>query len=144
MDAFETAFPFVNRDDLELLRSHSRTVAFAQGDVLIAEGTRLHAMYVIASGAVSVEKDHLGGRVPLAQLAAGALVGEVSYLNGSTTTASVVALNDVEAHVLEDVDELLEAHLQLAAGVYRSLATLLAGRLRHTNEDRVVTVLQWG
>lgn len=142
----EEAFPFLSEEHLELLLQRSREEQYEPGDVIVAEGAALSTLYVIASGTVSVEKDHLGGGVSIAELGPGGLFGEVSYLDGSPTSASVVARTAVSAHVLEELEELLSTDTALASGFYRSLAVLLAGRLRFGNEERVwvVSALQWG
>ncbi len=144
MDPFEEAFPFLDEEGRGLLRSQSREREYEPGDVILEEGTPFAALYVVARGSVSVERSHLGGAVPLRELGPGAVIGEISHLDGSPASASVVARTPVVAYAIEGIDELLGSDPVLAAGVYRSLAVLLARRLRFGNEDRVVSVLQWG
>jgi hypothetical protein len=57
-----------------------------------------------------------------------------------------VARDSVVVFVLEELDELLTSDPALATGFYRSLATLLARRLRFTTEETVTTAsaLIWG
>lgn len=144
MDPFEESFPFLSLEERRLLAARSREREYAPGEVLLEEGAPFSALYLIADGTVSIEKSHFGGRIPLAELGPGALFGEISYLDGSSASASVVARTEVGAHVIEGVDELLASQPALAAGFYRSLAVLLARRLRYGNEDRVVSSLLWG
>ena len=144
MDPFEESFPFLSPEERRLLAVRSRERVYAPGEVLLEEGASFSALYVIAAGTVSVEKAHFGGRIPLAELGPGALFGEISYLDGSPAIASIVARAEVTAHVIEGIDEVLASEPALAAGFYRSLAVLLAGRLRYGNEDRVVSSLIWG
>jgi CRP-like cAMP-binding protein len=144
MDPFEAAFPFLDDEQRRLLSDHSTARAFAAGDVILEEGAPASALHLVGSGSVAVEKAHLGGRIALAELGPGDLVGEVSFLDGSPTSASVVAHTEVTAYEFEGLEELLAAEPALAAGFYHSLAVTLAQRLRHGNEDRLVSVLQWG
>jgi extracellular factor (EF) 3-hydroxypalmitic acid methyl ester biosynthesis protein len=144
MDPLEDAFPYLESEGRDLLRARSREQQYTAGETIVEDGAPVPALYVIASGMVSVQKMHLGGGVPVADLGPGALVGEVSYLDGCSASASVVARTDVTALVIEGVDDLLTSSPELAAGFYRSLATVLAGRLRYGNEDRVVTAFLWG
>ncbi len=58
------------------------------GQQLIAQGEALDGLLVLARGAVSVRVD---GR-EVARLAPGQLIGEMSFLTGRPTTASVVAV----------------------------------------------------
>ena len=60
----------------------------APGQQLIAQGEALESLLVLARGEVSVRVD---GR-EVARLAQGQLVGEMSFLTGRPTTASVVAV----------------------------------------------------
>src|SRR5438067_215225 len=121
MDPFEEAFPFLAAEQRDLIRARSRQQDYASGEAIVEDGAPVSALYVIASGAASVEKMHLGRGIPLGELGPGALVGEVSYLDGSPASASVVARTDVTAHVIEGLDDLLGADPELAAGLYRSL-----------------------
>ena len=93
---------------------------FAPGDVVIKQGDRGTAMYLVLNGSVSVETSAPGKSIHLAELRRGGVFGEVSVLTGSERTATVTALGPVdcvcfEGHrirrVLEDypkVRELLE------------------------------------
>jgi CRP-like cAMP-binding protein len=144
MDPFEESFPCLAADDRDLLRSRSRQEEYAPGDLIIEDGASVSALYVVESGTVIVEKSHLGGGIPLAELAPGALLGEVSFVDGSPASASVRARTEVTLHVIEGADELLASNPELAAGFYKSLAVLLAGRLRYGNEERFVSAFLWG
>lgn len=66
--------------------------AFAQGEVLLQEGDVCARGYRILEGEVSVWKATRGGRIELARLGAGAIIGEMSLMDGEPCTASVVTL----------------------------------------------------
>jgi CRP-like cAMP-binding protein len=142
----EDAFPYLSLAERDRLLAHGREERFAAGETILRERHQSRAVYVLAKGRVSVEKDHLGLGVVVDELRPGAVFGEVSYLDGSPTSASIVAREDVDVVVLEELDELLASDPALASGFYRSLATLLARRLRFTTEDSVTaaTALIWG
>lgn len=143
-EALERSFPFLTSEQNARLREHGRTRSYDAGTLIVAEGSLPGALFVIESGRAAVEKDHLGIGVQINELRAGDLFGEVSYLDGTPASASVVARTEVSAVVLEDLDELLAQEPALAAGVYRSLAVVLAGRLRYAGDDRVTAGLIWG
>jgi CRP-like cAMP-binding protein len=137
-------FPFLSSEERERLLAHGRETTYAPDETILREGEPSHAIYVLRNGRAAVKKDHLGVGVMVDEFRPGAVFGEISYLDGSSTSASVVASEDVTVLVLEDLDELLASDPALAAGFYRSLATLLAGRLRFTTEDTVTAALIWG
>jgi extracellular factor (EF) 3-hydroxypalmitic acid methyl ester biosynthesis protein len=144
MDPFDAAFPALDASQRNRLRAQSTERRYATDDVIIKEGSAFSALFVVVDGIVGVEKEHLGGGIPLAELGPGAVIGEVSYIDGSPASASVVARTDVTARAIEDVDGVVSSDPELAAGLYRSLAILLARRLRYGNEERVLSALQWG
>ena len=70
---------------------------FPAGAVILEQGTSGDVMYVIMRGKVRVEAATAGGKVRLAELGRGACVGEVSLLKGGPRTATVTALENVDA-----------------------------------------------
>jgi extracellular factor (EF) 3-hydroxypalmitic acid methyl ester biosynthesis protein len=142
----EEAFPYLTPAERDRLLAHGREQRFEAGTTILREREQSSAIYVLTSGRVTVEKDHLGGRIVVDELRPGAVFGEVSFLDGSPTSAAIVARDDVDVVVLEDLEELLASDTAVASGLYRSLATLLARRLRFTTEETVTTAsaLIWG
>jgi extracellular factor (EF) 3-hydroxypalmitic acid methyl ester biosynthesis protein len=133
----DQAFPFLTLAERDRLLAHGRELHLEPGDVVLREGHRSSAIYVLLSGRVTVEKEHLDESVVLDELRQGAIFGEVSFLDGSPPSASIVACEPVHLFVLDELDELLTSHPALAAGFYRSLATLVARRLRFTTQESV-------
>jgi small-conductance mechanosensitive channel/CRP-like cAMP-binding protein len=92
----------------------ARVHYFSRGETIIRRGTAGNSMFVVHAGDVAVRVD--GHDV--AQLGAGAVVGEMALLTGEARTADVVALSDVIAieiakpalePVLRDYPEMAEA-----------------------------------
>jgi CRP-like cAMP-binding protein len=75
--------------------------------------------------------------VAVARLGPDEVFGEMSYLEDSGATASVVAEEDVEVDMVEGaaVTSLLSSDPALAARYYRSLAVVMAHRLRNTTQS---------
>jgi extracellular factor (EF) 3-hydroxypalmitic acid methyl ester biosynthesis protein len=134
----DQAFPFLNLAERDRLVVHGREQHVPAGESIIRERHHSRAIYVLLEGRVVVEKHHLG---VVDELRPGAIFGEVSFLEGSPASASIVAYDDVDVFVLDELDELLGSDLGLASGFYRSLATLLARRLRFTTDDHVTAAL---
>jgi CRP-like cAMP-binding protein len=131
------------RERLLALAQHAEVPA---GTDIIREGRATPGLVLLTDGTVRIEKDHLGGRVPVDQLAAGELLGEVSYLLDSAATASVVAEDHVRIAVIPrtELDRLLDSDPMLASAVFRSWAEVLAARLDRRTGDVVGTFWSWG
>ena len=110
----------------------SRTVL--ADDTLVKEGTRLDAIYFIADGLFDVIAGQQE-KVKLGRLGAGSVVGEMSWLDGRTASASVRAVESSEALALPCtlLDERLARDPGFAARFYRAMALLVADRLRVAN-----------
>ena len=97
--------------------------SLARGEVLLVDGEPVHALYVLLSGALRIEK---GGTLVAIVADRGTCVGEMSLLLDNPATADVVAEEDAVVAVVEDARAALddEGSLTLA------LARRLAGRLQ--------------
>jgi extracellular factor (EF) 3-hydroxypalmitic acid methyl ester biosynthesis protein len=83
----DQAFPFLSHTQRERLLTYGREQPYEPGETILREREHSHAVYVLASGRVAVEKDHLGVGVVVDELRPGAVFGEVSFLDGSPTSA---------------------------------------------------------
>jgi CRP/FNR family cyclic AMP-dependent transcriptional regulator len=94
----------------------------AKGDKVIEEGVRTDRLFVLKSGAFEVIRN--GVRIVLLD-EPGAFMGEISAVLASAPTASVVALEDSEVHVLDEASAAVRKHPELT----HAIAQLLARRL---------------
>ncbi|MBW2267257.1 MAG: cation:proton antiporter [Deltaproteobacteria bacterium] len=77
---------------LAALAERAHTVTFLAGDIVIGEGERGDALYVITHGSVSVCQETLGGRrVSLREMYQGDFFGELALLGDQLRTATVTA-----------------------------------------------------
>jgi uncharacterized membrane protein len=113
----------------ELLKSRH----FAAGTKIFSAGDRADALYVIRTGKVRVELTTYEGEcLVLTELETGDVLGEVSFLDGGSRTASAVAVEDTEmlafdrSELLNFVTEHPHAALDLMG--------VMAHRLRVTDE----------
>jgi CRP/FNR family cyclic AMP-dependent transcriptional regulator len=122
------------------------------GQVLIAEGEVSDWMLILLVGTVDVDKRRVGAgfnshdpsdTTRLAVLREGAVIGEMSMLDGEPRSASCRALSVVEAAVLTRgaVGGLVSSHPAVAAKLLVKLTQLLAQRLRNIS-SQLVKVLQ--
>jgi CRP-like cAMP-binding protein len=130
-----------------MLRVHARP-----GQVLIAEGEASDFMMMLLVGTVDVRKRKVGAdsdetepgnAARLAVIKEGAVIGEMSMLDGEPRYASCVALSDVEAAVLSRaaVSHLIAHFPTVGAKLLVKLTQLLAQRLRNTS-SKLVKALQ--
>ncbi len=95
---------------------------FAQGTVLISEGSASGRLFVLVEGRIEV----LRGDTQVAVVSdPGAVFGEMSVLLGVPHTATVRAASPAQAYVFGDAEEFLRSHPTI--GLH--LARLLAQRL---------------
>ena len=88
-------------DEITLIAGALRPVAFARGDVIVRQGDRADAAYIIASGeAAVVAPDLTGQEVTLRVFGPNDTFGEVGLVTGEPRTATVKAKTEVAAYLL--------------------------------------------
>jgi CRP-like cAMP-binding protein len=91
------------KDDVNALAEAGTVVTLPDGWAFVQEGTPADAAYILLSGEANV----LMGRTIIASLAAGAIIGEMAYLDGGQRHATVATHGRVRAMRL-DYDKLHE------------------------------------
>jgi CRP-like cAMP-binding protein len=133
--------------EADLLGAQMLRVRAQPGQVLIAEGEVSEWMMILLVGTVDVDKRRVAKdpseTTRLAVLREGAVIGEMSMLDGEPRSASCRALSVVEAAVLtrSAVGALVISHPAVAAKLLVKLTQLLAQRLRNIS-TQLVKVLQ--
>jgi CRP-like cAMP-binding protein len=142
----DNALRHLSDDQRARLLAAAETVSAPPGTLVITEGEPTPGVVLVLDGTVSIEKDYLGARVPLDELGAGELLGEVSYLLGTAATATVVAQDGVRLAIVsrDVVDQLVAEDPVLAANLFRSWAEVLAARLDRRTGDMVGMHWSWG
>lgn len=124
-------------EDRERLLRIGRAEAFSPQALLVRQGAPVDGMLVIRSGRVAVQVAREGAAGPpidVSLLGPGDLLGEMSYCTGEPPSASAVG---VEAGTVVRLPRaalaaLAEEDPAFGGRLYRSLASLLARRLRDT------------
>ena len=94
-------FAHVKPRDLKALAKSCEETAYKNGETLCRQGERGVAAFLIVSGNVRVESETSDGQtLTVAELGQGAIVGELSVIDGAERVATVRAIGDVEALVL--------------------------------------------
>jgi len=127
-------FPYLNEQEERALLEKGGVSRFNPGAVIVREGDHHNAIYVVRVGHVRVEKNSAGFPLELARLGPGELFGEMSFIDGSPASADIVANEYVETYVVDGqiLDPLLKKYPSIYGRLFRSLAAILARRLRDT------------
>ena len=124
--------PFLDSAEESALLAAAPVRSFARDQLVFDQDVSLRAIFLIEDGSVRVERHDRGAMVPLAVLGAGEFFGEMSFVDGTPTSARVVAEEPTNLRVIDTatVDNLTKADAGFAGRLYRSIAAILAGRLR--------------
>ena len=133
--AMAKIFKFLRDEEHNQLLQSCERKAYKPGAVLIQEGEKQTALYVIVKGEVKVQRDHDGFAVELSRSGQGEIFGDMSFIEGQAASATVVAGDEeVLAFVIthEHIATLMGQNPAFAARFYQSLADILSRRLRET------------
>lgn len=115
----------LNDEESRLLASVMTLHDLKEGEVLVHEGTSDNHLYLLSKGVLGVVKgaETPAERVTLNTLSAGDFAGELSFMDGQTRFASLVALSDARVMGLEreKLESLLEARPWLVYRVMRAI-----------------------
>src|SRR5215471_6252780 len=122
-------FGELSPDSLVKLAACLKVADFPPAEVIVREGAPGVSMYIIKSGLVEVrKKDPVTGiDFLVAQLSAGAAVGEMSLLTGKPRSATVTTVQPTVVFTLTRADfrNLLTQHPEISLGLARILAERL-------------------
>jgi CRP-like cAMP-binding protein len=106
-------FAGLSNDDIKKLCNEATLISARKGELLIREGEQGDGMYILKHGQARVFISTMGGReLNIALLRSGDYFGEQSLLTGAPRSASVAALDQVEAVFLGRAEFLnfIQAH----------------------------------
>ena len=128
-----TVFEALAPDDLRRVAQVAVPRRFAAGQVIFREGDASDTCYVVRSGHARAIREHADGRmIALAHFGPGDIFGELAMFDDERRSATVEALDDVEAIAIagSDMRRLMRAHADIAV----KLVIGVARRLREANE----------
>ncbi len=102
------------------------------GEILFEEGSQGRELFIIQSGRVGVYKDTPEGRIELATIEKGGIVGEMSLLDNLPRSATIEALEETRALIVNE--SVFQAALQKAPIWLTSIVKIVVSRLRDTNK----------
>ena len=104
-----------------------------RGEIIFREGDTGDTCYLLRSGRARVTREHLGGRtITLTNIGPGEIFGELAMFGGEVRSATVEAIDDVEAVAIlaDDLKRFLRVHPEAAV----KLLGALGQKLRNANE----------
>lgn len=131
-------FAGMSQRDRNTLRAIFKPKRYAPGDTLCREGDRAFSFFIVCKGLVQIYKDlGKGERERLGQLGKGAMIGQVSLIDGKPRSATVVAKTAVTTLECsrEDFERLFNAGSAFAFLVLDQIIIHLSRRLRDANNQ---------
>lgn len=127
-------FGQLNNQDVEWLTESGRKLRLKPGDVLVKKGDESHHLYIVLEGSLSVMtgKDD---SIKIASLECGEVVGEISFLDGGSPSATVQAETDCTVYSILNsrIEDKIKADEGFGVRLYKALALFLTERLRAAN-----------
>ncbi len=120
-------FAGIDVGKLKLLAFAGQRIACTAGEVIFRQHEPSDAVYIVLEGEVDIFRERTDGRIKLARLGPGQLIGEIGVLCDRTRTATVEAASELQvlriekAVFLDFVNELP----QLALSIIRELGRRL-------------------
>lgn len=118
----------LNDDERRVLADAMTLRDLKHGEVLVQEGSADNHLYVVVSGVLGVVKGAgLEEEVTLNAIRPGDVVGELSFLDGATRYASLVALSDTRVLGLsrDALEGLLETRPKVVYHVMRAIVRVV-------------------
>lgn len=127
-------FSELKDDDIEWLARSGERQRLAPGETLVTLGARVDNLWLVLDGALAVQA---ASGQPVARLASGEVIGEMSLVDPAPTTVAVVAVepSTLLRIPLSALRAQLAADAAFAARFYRALCVFLASRLRSTTRQ---------
>jgi CRP-like cAMP-binding protein len=137
--------PFLDPAEESALLATAPVRSFARDQLVFDQNASLRAIFLIDVGSVRVEREDRGAMIPIAILGVGEFFGEMSFVDGTPTSARVIADEPTRLRVIDTatVDTLNNADPSFTGRLYRSIAAILAERLRLTSM-RAYGDTSWG
>jgi CRP/FNR family cyclic AMP-dependent transcriptional regulator len=127
-------FSGLGRRDLKALAKSCSESSYAEGEAICRQGERGVAAFLVVSGRVRVEEEMEGGRVvPVAEIGQGAMVGELSVIDGAERVATLRAASEVDCLVLTQWNML--ALLRERPSIAAAMLPVVIKRFRDTTRE---------
>jgi CRP-like cAMP-binding protein len=122
--------------ELAALASSLTRRSIAAGDLLVTEGRASDAVFFLWDGSLAVRLSSDGDAREIGRCEPGAVVGEISFLDGGPATATLAASSPVTVLGMsrDHLERLRVSHPRAATAVLRALCRSLAERVRKASD----------
>ncbi len=122
-----TMFHDVEQARLRLFALSGQRVSYEAGDVIFRQGEPSEALYIILEGTVGMTREQAAGKVHLAQISEGNMIGETGVLCGENRTATAEATSPVTVLLIDRhaFNEVARDVPQVSFAIARELARRL-------------------
>ena len=93
---------YLTDEDYNVFLEKAQVATYQQREIILKEGRRSEAIFLVRKGMVRVERSASGRDVAIAFLEPGEIFGEMSFLEGVPTSAAVIAQEEVEVCILNE------------------------------------------
>lgn len=127
----------LSAQDRKSLRGAMRKQSFACGDIIIMEKEQGGELYLLKSGRVDVLLDIAGEQVKLSDLGEGAQLGDMSFIDDTQASATIVACEDCEVYRItrDDLSRMFVYHQSVARDLTFSIMRNMSRNLRRMNHQ---------
>ena len=124
----------LEHQDIEWILEEGELRKVQEKEILIQTGVQFTHLFLVLTGRFSVYNDDENSK-EIAQIGAGEILGELSFIDSKAPSATVMASEFSEVLCLrkEEVKRKLDNDSGFASRFYYSLALLLSHRLRKSN-----------
>jgi CRP-like cAMP-binding protein len=130
----QSPFKFLRSAEWEVLLNKSEQRVYKAEEVILKQGDKPSGIYIVQKGKAKVVKDNFGFQLAVAEYGAGAIFGEMSFIEAEVTNTSVIAEDNcgvvIIGHAL--VQEIINQNPGFYGRFFQSLAYILSQRLRAT------------
>ncbi|MEM7561434.1 MAG: cyclic nucleotide-binding domain-containing protein [Pseudomonadota bacterium] len=133
-------FDKLSNDHVDWLLANSEIVRITQDQIVIEKGDPVTALYILTEGLLGIRL-HDEQPEPFKVLGPGAILGEMSFVDDQCASATVYALERVEALQIarSSVEAKMEEDSEFAADFFRAIAWTLSDRLRSALDSSAVS-----
>jgi len=115
---------------------------FNKGEAVIVEDQEGGNLYLLKSGCVDVILTFNGKTIKLKGLGEGAQLGDMSFVDGGKTSASIIAKDDCVAYKLtrDALSQLFVSHQAVVKEVMFTVMQNMSQNLRQMNQSNAVSI----
>lgn len=123
---------YLEPEEIEVLLTQLTPRQFPIGEVVLNEGDNADTAYLVWDGSLVVTVGSGAEASEVGRCGPGALLGEISFIDGGPATATVSAAENTRALCITALalDELRRSHPRIATSVLRAMCRQLAKRVR--------------